>query len=188
MVTVAAQWVVGAAQEEPAPVRLGTMFASHGGFIARSLRRMGVLATDVEDATQEVFVVAACKLDQIGVGMERSFLFGTAMRIAADARRSQAARQRRDASDEVDAQASPSLATDELVERSRARQALDRILETMPFEVRTVFALFELEGLTMAEIAELTGARPGTVASRLRRGRELFHAGVERARAAGGEA
>ncbi len=43
--------------------------------------------------------------------------------------------------------------------------------------------LFELEGLTMAEIAELCSLAPGTVASRLRRAREDFRAQVRRIQA-----
>jgi RNA polymerase sigma-70 factor (ECF subfamily) len=40
--------------------------------------------------------------------------------------------------------------------------------------VRAVFVLSEIEEMTMAEIAVLTGTPPGTVASRLRRARALF--------------
>jgi RNA polymerase sigma-70 factor (ECF subfamily) len=43
-----------------------------------------------------------------------------------------------------------------------------------------VFVLFELEGMTMAEIATSLDVPPGTVASRLRRARELFAAAVSR--------
>jgi RNA polymerase sigma-70 factor (ECF subfamily) len=45
----------------------------------------------------------------------------------------------------------------------------------MSDDVRSVFVLFELEGLTAVEIAELMDVPVGTVASRLRRGRDLFH-------------
>ncbi len=39
-----------------------------------------------------------------------------------------------------------------------------------------MFVLYELEGLKMADIAGLLEIPPGTVASRLRRAREEFHA------------
>jgi RNA polymerase sigma-70 factor (ECF subfamily) len=45
-----------------------------------------------------------------------------------------------------------------------------------------VFVLYELEGLSMAEIAGLLELPPGTVASRLRRAREEFHAQARRLR------
>jgi RNA polymerase sigma-70 factor (ECF subfamily) len=58
-------------------------------------------------------------------------------------------------------------------------------LESWPEELRTAFVLFELEGLSVPEIAELTETKSGTVASRLRRGRELFLAAVKRLKARG---
>jgi RNA polymerase sigma-70 factor (ECF subfamily) len=62
---------------------------------------------------------------------------------------------------------------------------LDAILSSMPVELCTVFVLFELEELTMAEIAQLLDLAPGTVASRLRRARERFHEEARRAQARG---
>jgi len=48
---------------------------------------------------------------------------------------------------------------------------------------RTVFVLFELEGFTFTEIAELLEIPRGTVASRLRRARTEFVEGARRLRA-----
>ena len=56
----------------------------------------------------------------------------------------------------------------------------DLVLESIPFEQRTVFVLFEIEGLPTAEIADLLQIPLGTVASRLRRGRELFTEAINR--------
>jgi RNA polymerase sigma-70 factor (ECF subfamily) len=53
----------------------------------------------------------------------------------------------------------------------------------MPLEARSVFVLFELEELTVPEIAAMLDLPIGTVASRLRRGRELFRAAATRMRA-----
>ena len=53
----------------------------------------------------------------------------------------------------------------------------------MPEEVRAVFVLYELDQQNMAEIAGILGVPPGTVASRLRRGRELFESEMKRIRA-----
>ena len=49
-----------------------------------------------------------------------------------------------------------------------------------------MFILFELEEMTMAEVAALLSLAPGTVASRLRRAREEFQAAVSRMRARSG--
>ena len=48
---------------------------------------------------------------------------------------------------------------------------LDRILEQMPDNLKEAFILFELEDMSVPQIAELLAIPTGTVASRLRRAR-----------------
>jgi RNA polymerase sigma-70 factor (ECF subfamily) len=165
--------------------RLRGMLGEHFDFIWRSLRRFGLSDDRADDAAQQVFVVASQKIDAIQVGSERSFLFGTAMRVASDIRRS-AAYRREIAHADPGAELDGSPRPDDLVDQRRARALLDQVLGEMELEVRTVFVLFELEEMTMAEIAELLGIPTGTVASRLRRGREDFEARVKRLSREGG--
>ena len=49
------------------------------------------------------------------------------------------------------------------------RRLLDLVLDEMPFELRTIFVLVELEELAVSDVAELVDVPPGTAASRLRR-------------------
>jgi len=159
--------------------RLAAMFNEHFDFVWRAVRRLGVPPDGVDDAAQEVFVVASRRLAAIEVGREKAFLAGTAVRVAADARRSRSRRRQTPADDAPEPRdAAP--APDELVDRKRARQMLDDIVGELPDDTRPVFVLFELEGMTMAEIATSLDVPPGTVASRLRRARELFAAAVSR--------
>jgi RNA polymerase sigma-70 factor (ECF subfamily) len=67
------------------------------------------------------------------------------------------------------------------VERKRGMALLERILARMSLEQRTVFILFELEGLPLDEIAKLLEIPMGTVQSRLRLSRKTFRDAVERA-------
>ena len=53
----------------------------------------------------------------------------------------------------------------------------------MPSDLRTVFVLFELEGIEVRQIAELEAIPVGTASSRLRRAREEFSAISKRVRA-----
>ena len=55
---------------------------------------------------------------------------------------------------------------------------MGRILDGMTLDLRTVFVLTELEGMTMPEVAALVEIPVGTAASRLRRAREAFRATV----------
>src|SRR6185436_2690063 len=67
--------------------RMRSLLEAHFVFIWRLLRRFGVPENDVDDAAQQVFIVAWNKLDGVPESTERSFLFGTALRIAASFRR-----------------------------------------------------------------------------------------------------
>jgi RNA polymerase sigma-70 factor (ECF subfamily) len=164
--------------------RLRTMLAAHYDFIWRLLRRLGLPSDRAEDATQKVFFVASGRLDQIKADSERSFLFGTALRVASETRRD-ASWRREQLRAEPPETADPAPLADELIDRSRARALLDDILDAMEEDVRVVFVLFELEGLKTGEVAELLALPMGTVASRLRRARALFQTMVTRLRARG---
>ena len=159
--------------------RLAAMFQLHYDFVWRSVRRLGVASDAVDDAAQEVFVVASRKLEAIELGKEKAFLFGAAIRVASDNRRALHRRRQSPSEDQPElADATPAL--DELVDQKRARQILDDLVGQLPEDLRPIFVLFELEGLTMAEIASYLELPAGTVASRLRRGRELFASHVAR--------
>jgi RNA polymerase sigma-70 factor, ECF subfamily len=141
-------------------------------FVWRQLRRLGLSRTDADDATQQVFLVAARRRAQLLAGKERSFLYGTALRVAANVRRSVQRRR------EVDAPLpEPPLDAplpDEMLERRRARALLDSLLARLPEELSRVLVLAEVEELTVAAVAALEGIPAGTAASRLRRARAAF--------------
>jgi RNA polymerase sigma-70 factor (ECF subfamily) len=160
---------------------------THVEFVWRAVRRFGVPEAEAPDATQQVFIVATAQLGRIEKGRERAFLFGTALRIASKVRRRRA-RKPLDGRTDPDEQAADLPSTEELVDQRRARAIMDDILERMADDLRAVFVLYELEQMTMAEIADLLSLPSGTVASRLRRAREFFERQVERRAAATGGA
>ena len=160
--------------------RLAQLVTEQFSFVWRLLRRIGVPASDADDAAQQVFIVASQRLQDIRVGSERAFLFGTAMNVGSRARRSRA-RKREDFGSDLEERADLDPSPEELVDRRRARALLDAMLEEMPLELRVVFVLYEIEQLTSVEIAALIEVPVGTVASRLRRAREDFAARVARA-------
>ncbi|HEX4340973.1 MAG TPA: sigma-70 family RNA polymerase sigma factor [Polyangiaceae bacterium] len=165
--------------------RLRALVDTHFDFIWRSLRRFGLSAADADDAAQRVFVVASRKLELVEQGRERSFLFGTAYRVVREIRRAKARRPESPLpgdGDEMEA-ADPSPNPEEFADRSSARALLDQVLAEMPIDSRSVFVLFELEEMTVPEIASMLELPVGTIASRLRRARELFHAAATRLRA-----
>ena len=162
--------------------RFHEMVTGQLDFIWRCLRRMGIPAGDVDDAAQQVFLVASSKLSSIAPGSEQSFLFATASRIAANARR--AVHRRDEAHRHLarhDPEHTPARRSSPI---SSARALMDRVLVEMPEELREAFVLFELEELSVSEVAEILAIPIGTVGSRLRRARDDFHERVRRLKAA----
>jgi RNA polymerase sigma-70 factor, ECF subfamily len=156
--------------------RVRSIVRAHYSFLWRSLRRLGVPEASVEDAAQKVLLVVAKRIDDIAPGREKAFLFGVALRIERTMRRESSAR--REVVDEDLLASLPSRGSDagEQLDERRARALLDGLLEGLPLDLRTVFVLYELEEMTMAEIASMLDLPSGTVASRLRRAREAFDA------------
>ncbi len=158
----------------PQSARIRAMFDAHYDVVWRSLRRFGVRAPDADDAAQEVFIVAVKRLEDIKTGSERSFLIGTAIRVASETRRKDVKRPIATTNELLAELQDPALNPHDLAEERERRVMLDEALAALGEDLRAVFVLFELEQMTMAAIAEALELAPGTVASRLRRAREAF--------------
>jgi RNA polymerase sigma-70 factor, ECF subfamily len=161
---------------------------AHFDFVWRSLRRLGLSPADADDGAQEVFVVASRKLSAILPLSEKRFLFATALRVASTRRRGLKRRREEPRSwlgeEEPESYRERSEPGPErLTELSRARRDLNDILDAMKLEQRAVFVLYELEEMTVPEIASLLEVPVGTVSSRLRVAREEFDLSLRRLRA-----
>jgi len=151
-------------------VRLRGLIDDYIDFVARVLRNAGTPDSDVDDEVQRTFIVVANRLDDVRPGCERSFLLRIALNLAAHARRT-IARRREVGADEAPEIVDGAASAEQLTDRKRARVLLDRVLDRMDGDLRTVFVLHEIEELSMSEIADALQIPPGTVASRLRRAR-----------------
>src|SRR5262245_60136153 len=60
--------------------RVRKLVLDHNAFVWRSVVRLGVPRADAEDALQQVFMVAARRINDIQQGAERSFLYGVCLR------------------------------------------------------------------------------------------------------------
>lgn len=165
-------------RERADKARLSRMFTEHYQLVFRVVRRMGVPADAADDAAQQVFLVALERLGDIRPESERSFLYGTAVRVARSERRKLV---REPATDTADLLSGTLPMADTLADEKRAREVLDQVLERLDDDLRTVLVLHEFESLTMREIATIIAVPPGTVASRLRRAREVFMNDLRRA-------
>ncbi len=154
--------------------RLEQIFNAHHAAVWRALRRRGLTQEAAEDATQETFLLAAERLDDIPPESERAFLLGSALRLAHTLGRKTLRWQ---LDEDMDLRASQLRDTGE----SHADgQLCDLVVSKVDPDLAEVFVLYELEGLTSPEIAQLLEIPLGSVASRLRRAREQFRSAAAR--------
>ena len=172
-------------QERDLRVAFRAMYDAHVDFVWRNLRRLGVSETEVDDKTQEVFVIAHRRFgdfEERGHG-PRAWLFQIVLRVASDARR-----HRRRHPIEPDgglAQDGQSVAPPqaEAIDRREQLELLDKALATIEVGRRAVLLLHEIEEMTAPEIAEVMGIPLNTVYSRLRVARGELESAVAELRA-----
>jgi RNA polymerase sigma-70 factor (ECF subfamily) len=164
--------------KEEDDARVAGLLRTHFRDVWRIVRRFGVPENCADDAAQEVFIIASRRLADILPGSERPFLLASAVRVAANLRRSLGARRECPEDDSQPEGVDPRPNAEALLDQKRLRQMLDGVLDELSDDLRVAFVLYELEGMSSPEIAELLGIPVGTVASRLRRAREAFELGV----------
>jgi RNA polymerase sigma-70 factor (ECF subfamily) len=118
-------------------------------------------------------MVATSRLNDIAPEREQSFIYATALRVASTARRNRTRRQKWVELGYEDSISSMPNA-DEDLERREALEFLDGVLRQLGDDLRQVFVLCDIEELTAHEASDLLQIPVGTVASRLRRARQLF--------------
>jgi len=166
--------VTGEKATSAAALRVRQVVSEQYDFVWRSLRRLGIPEEAADDAAQQVFCIFARRAAEVAAEKEKTFLFGVVIRVAHNARRSRARRPEVADDDALASMPTEQAGPEELLEERRARALLDEMLDEMPLDLRAVFVLYELEELTMSEIAKVLDMPSGTVASRLRRAREAF--------------
>jgi RNA polymerase sigma-70 factor (ECF subfamily) len=157
------------------------IYEAHADFVWSSLHRLGVRDADVADMTQEVFVVVHRRLGSWDKKSRiTSWLFGISMKVAAGYRRRAWFRRERpvEVVEETTAETPESEAA-----LADARRRLRTVLDALSPERRATFVMFEIEGRSCAEIAELFGVPVGTVHSRLHAARRDFEESAARHRA-----
>lgn len=163
------------------------VYAAHVGFVWRVLRTLGVPEPQIEDAVQDVFVVVHRRLAEWqGRAAITTWLFAIARRVA-QAHRRRASRNAASPIEPLSDALSDELADerpgggDPFAELSRAQAAATvlAILEQLDDDKRIVFALVELEQLSVPEVARMLDLNLNTAYSRLRLARQAFEAAVK---------
>jgi RNA polymerase sigma-70 factor (ECF subfamily) len=160
----------------PVPVpTFDEVYAAHFAFVWRVLRTFGVPDAGLEDAAQDVFVVVHRRLgDFEGRAAITTWLFAIARRIASGYRRRMGGERTEELADDLVGTADTFAA----LSRAQAAATVMAILERMDEDKRVVFALVELEGLSVPEVASMLELNLNTAYSRLRLARAAFESAV----------
>ncbi len=150
------------------------LFRVHSVYVAAFLRRLGVSDESVDDAVQEVFLVAYTRGGyRAGPASPRTWLGAICIRVAANARRA-TQRRREKQHDGLLESAPESVAPDAVAEQRQELANVERGLCEMSDIHRLVFLRFAVAGQSCDEIARAMGIPTGTVYSRLHAARNRF--------------
>src|SRR6478609_6254910 len=145
------------------------IFQQQSRFLWRTLINLGVPSCDAQDVCQEVMLTVHRRLPDFDGRALRGWLYGICVRFASDYRRS--ARVRREVPTESLPEAAQESELPELVDRARS---LKRTLDALDEAKRAAFVLYEVEELTLAEVAEALGVPLQTAYSRIKAAREAL--------------
>ncbi|MBX5480716.1 MAG: RNA polymerase sigma factor [Myxococcaceae bacterium] len=158
---------------------LKRVYEEHGPWIRATLARLAGPGIDPDDLLHEVFLVALRRTDVFVDNPEpRAWLYGVAVRVAQAARRR--ARVRRFFGLESAEDIADALTPEHAVHASDAKRRVYAALNPLSEKKRTVFILFELEGLSGEEIAQIVGCPLKTVWTRLHHARREFQRNLQR--------
>lgn len=147
------------------------IWRAHGSFVWRVLHHLGVKPADVEDATQEVFVVVHRRLHEYQEQDKlRAWLYAICVRVARDQRRRLFRRRERVTDAPPERVIGPVQA--EAAENQQALALAQKLLAALPEKQRIVFLLYEVEQMSMPEVALAIDCPTPTAYARLRKARE----------------
>jgi RNA polymerase sigma-70 factor (ECF subfamily) len=157
------------------------VYETYFDFVWRSLRRLGVPDAQLDDATQDVFVVVYRRLAEFEARSTlKTWLFGIVLRVVSTLRRTERRRPTEPLSGEpADGR---DAAPEELTESAEAARLVRELLTELDEDRRAVFVLAELEEMTAPEISVALSVNLNTVYSRLRAARRDFDAALARHR------
>ncbi|HET6284524.1 MAG TPA: sigma-70 family RNA polymerase sigma factor [Polyangia bacterium] len=154
------------------PMTFTAAFETYAPFTWNVLALLGVAPADVPDVCQEVFLVLHRRWSEVDTDRSlKSWLYAVCVRKVAEYRRHRRARP------EVVTAEPPELrvegSAEDVVDRKHAARLLDHALDQLDDDRRAVFVLYEIEELSIAEVATTIGCPLQTAYSRLRAARAL---------------
>ncbi len=154
------------------PPSLREVFNEHAPFVWRTLRHLGIRDADLPDVCQDVFIAVHRKMEGFeGRSSLKTWLYGICLRTASDHRRRAYVRREHAVAEPPPSSIEPTQHGD--YERSEARRLLAELLDELDDDKRAVFVLYEIEELTMKEVAAIVDCPLQTAYSRLHAARKV---------------
>ncbi|HET7540074.1 MAG TPA: sigma-70 family RNA polymerase sigma factor [Polyangiaceae bacterium] len=150
-------------------------------FVWATARRMGVDGSAIDDVVQEIFIAVNASLPRLQRPEAlKSWVYSVARRTVANHHRAVRARGGK-ATTVVDDQLESQQPTPfELTQKNSDLQLLASLLAELDEPKREIFALVEIEEMTVPEVADALAIPVNTAYSRLRAARLAFEAAVAR--------
>lgn len=161
--------------ESSPPLDAFEAFHREFDYLFRSMQRLGIHESDVEDLVHEVFLVLGRKWQNYDPRRPlRPYLFGIAFRVASRHRR----RRAREVLGEIPEMADTRAAPDQVLSAAEARSLVLHALEHIALPRRAVFVMHDLDETPMRVIADTLRIPLFTAYSRLRKARREFERAV----------
>lgn len=159
-----------------------SVYRQYFDFVWSSTRRLGVEPEAMDDVVQEVFIVVHAKLHTLERPEAlRSWIYGIVRRTVSGHRRARQSRMASALTGGVESEAESREPTPlEQTERNADLHLLARLLDELDEPKREMFALVEVEELSVPEAAEVLELPLNTAYSRLRAARQAFEAALAR--------
>jgi RNA polymerase sigma-70 factor (ECF subfamily) len=167
----------------PPPYDSAELYREHAPRVARWAAQLGCSAADVEDATQDVFLLAHRESARFrGEARLTTWLYRITLNVMRHHRRKQWLGSLGGSADEVAGHLhAPGPAADDRVEELRAAERLRHALTRLDRRERALLFMVALEDLSGQEIAARTATKPATAWVRLHRARARLRRELQRA-------
>ena len=169
------------AATESTPLVFGHIVRDHSRYLFGLLSRLGVAHADLDDVAQEAFLAIHAQLSSFeSRSTVKTWLCGICRNKASDYSRRAGRRRRLLAASAPEPEARGTNPQEELLQKER-EALLHRELAKLPQEQREVFVLYEIDELSMKEVAAAVGCPLDTAYTRHRVARQRIQAAFLRA-------
>lgn len=157
------------------------VYAKYFDFVWASVRRLGVDASAIDDVVQDIFIAIHSHLHSVQRPEAlKSWIYSVTRRTVSNHHRAVRARGGKATTPFLDQLASGQPTPFEVTEKNSNLQLLASLLAELEEPKREVFALVELEEMSVPDVADALEIPLNTAYSRLRAARTAFEAAVAR--------